>query len=67
MANTKNQHAHPDAPKPIHPDKEHFLLPLNNSAGSKHPNFWSAGLCRNGGPKIRNSIFPVNKTPELTT
>jgi hypothetical protein len=24
MANTKNQHAHPDAPKPIHPDKEHF-------------------------------------------
>jgi hypothetical protein len=20
----KNQHARPDAPKPIHPDKEHF-------------------------------------------
>jgi hypothetical protein len=27
MANTKNQHAHPDAPKPIHPDKEHFCSP----------------------------------------
>ncbi len=34
---------------------------LNNKAGSKHPAFRFADLCRNNKPKNRNSIFPVNK------
>jgi hypothetical protein len=37
LAYPAHQHARPNAPKPIHPDKEHFAP--DNKAGSKHPNF----------------------------
>jgi hypothetical protein len=36
----QNQFAHPNAPKPIHPDKEHFSAP-DNQAGSKPPNLFA--------------------------
>ncbi len=53
----KNQYAYPDAPKPIHPDKEHFCprtiqLGANIQLSSCRP-------LQERQPKNRNSIFPI--------
>ena len=58
----KIQYAYPDAPKPIHPDKEQ-IRSQTIQLGNKHPNPNRADLSRNGVADIRNSVFPVNMRP----
>jgi hypothetical protein len=53
----KIQRAYPDAPKPIHFNKEQFRPPTRRPK-NKHPNLNTADLFRNGVAEIRNSEFP---------
>jgi hypothetical protein len=58
------QYAHPDAPKPIHPDKEQICsrqLSWEQTSNSQQPD-----LFRNRFLKNRNSNFPVNTPAKLT-
>jgi len=58
MQKHKNQHARPDAPKPIHPDKRTILLPLNNSAGRAKFQPFTTGPLQEPEAKNRNTISP---------
>jgi hypothetical protein len=53
-----DRHTHPDAPKPIHPDKEQFCsstLKLGTNI-----QFFSIRPSQERTEKNRNSIFPIN-------
>ena len=52
----QNQHTHPDAPKPIHPDKRTFAP--DNQTGSKHPAFRPHPLRRVTQTKKPKLDFP---------
>jgi hypothetical protein len=56
----QNRYAHPDAPKPIHPDKEHFC-PSTLKLGAYIRSAAPPDLCRNRRKtENRTSSFPIN-------
>ncbi len=59
----KHRPARPNAPKPIHPDKELSLL--NKQAGSQHPTRHAADLCRNSGEAESKLEFPCTNKQAL--
>jgi hypothetical protein len=61
-----NRYAHPDAPKPIHPDKEHFC-PSTLKLGDRHPLFCVTGLTFSGtGPNRKpKRDFPHKRSTVL--
>jgi hypothetical protein len=53
-----NRHTHPDAPKPIHPDKEQFCSSTLKLGANIQ--FLSTRPSQERTEKNRNSIFPIN-------
>src|SRR3984957_7160023 len=59
-----NQYAHPDAPKPIHPDKEHFCSSTLKLGAYIRPSVVRSDLCRSRPNRKPKLDFLINdQTP----
>jgi hypothetical protein len=65
MQKHKNQRAHPDAPKPIHPDKRTICSRQQFSRDSKHPIFLLRTFAGTGAKKSKRD-FPVQTNTPTT-
>jgi hypothetical protein len=59
---TKNQYAHPDAPKPIHPDKEHFCSSTLKLGAYIRFSVLRSDLCRNRPKQKTETRFPHKRS-----
>src|SRR6202044_4060368 len=57
-----NQYAHPDAPKPIHPDKEHFCPSTLKLGAYIQPSVLRSDLCRNRPRQKTETRFPHKRS-----
>ncbi len=62
LSKTKNQYAYPDAPKPIHPDKEHFCSSTKPS-WEQTSNEPGTSPSQSNDPNPKKLDFPCTKQP----